>query len=128
MDPSSFDFSMFINTIFVAMVGSFFGSIVGAWVTHHYQRKRDDIAWEREKEKLKQQFQHEGEILEKQFQNRMSELEIQLQQRVEAQFREAITKGVDTPEKTIAALTNLQNIVDELRGREPGKIQIKSLR
>ena len=131
MDTSSFDIPFIINTIFVAAVGSFFGSIVGAWVTHFYQRKRDDLAWEREKEKLHEQYVHENEILEKQFSQKVMELQIQIKQQAEIQLRDKLTQGIDTPDQAIKelhAITNIQNIMDELKGREAREVRIKGLR
>lgn len=107
---TSLDIPFIINTIFVAIVGSFFGGIVGAWVTHVYQRKRDDIAWEREKEKLKKSFEHERDMLELQFQQRLDELQKQLSQQQSAQLRNDILKGVDNPQRAINAIRTLEGL------------------
>ncbi len=70
----SLDISTLVNWMVSGFIGLIFG-LVTAWVTHRYQRKRDDIAWEREKEKLQEQFEHEKRLLELQFQQRLKELE-----------------------------------------------------
>ena len=131
MDPNSFDVPFIVNTIFVAAVGSFFGSIVGAWITHRYQRNRDDVAWEREKEKISEQYAHESEMLEKQFSQKIMELEVQIKLQADSQLRDKLIQGIDAPEKVIKelqAITNIQTIFDELKGRESREVRIKALR
>ncbi len=101
---ATIDFPTIINWIGSGFIGLIFG-VVGAWVAYRYERKRDDISWEREKEKLQQQFTHDRDILELQFQQRIIELEKQLSEQQRSQIREDLTKGLDKPEETI---NNLQ--------------------
>jgi len=124
MGSLTFDIPFIINTIFVAAVGSFFGSIVGVWVSHHYQKKRDDITWERDKDKLKAQFAHDMELAQVQFQYKLNELEQQFRQQQSIQLRNEIMRDVNNPEAVIQAIEKVQHIVDELKGRSPSEIRV----
>ena len=53
-----FDWIILGNLIISAAVGAVFG-ILGAMVQYRFDRKRDDIAWERKKEELLLQWEHE---------------------------------------------------------------------
>lgn len=99
----SLDTATLINWVVSVLIGLVFG-IGSAWVTHRYQRQRDDIAWEREKTKLREQFEHEKRLLELQFQQRLKELEQQSSQQQSSRVRDEILKGVDDPDKTIEEL------------------------
>jgi len=68
------DMQLISNWIISGLIGLLFG-IISAWVTHRYERKRDDISWEHEKVKLGQQFQQEKELMELQFRQKLSDYE-----------------------------------------------------
>ncbi len=48
------DSSTIVNLIISGLIAFVFGAL-STWITYKNERKRDDIAWEREKEKLQQQ-------------------------------------------------------------------------
>ena len=50
------DVSIMISWIVPAFIAFIFGAL-SAWLTHRFQRKQDDIAWNHEKEKLQAEFQ-----------------------------------------------------------------------
>jgi len=100
---TSFDTSAVINWVISGFIGLVFG-IISAWITHRYQKERDSIAWEREKEKLRQQFEHELKMLEVQFQQRLVESEQQAAQKQVSRVRDEILKGVDNPNKSLNEL------------------------
>jgi hypothetical protein len=79
--PMSIDVPTLVNWIVSGFIGLAFG-IISAWVTYRYGRKRDDIAWQREKEKLQRQFEHEKVVLQGQYQQRLDELERQATQSI----------------------------------------------
>ena len=108
----SIDISILINWIASGIIGLIFG-IIGSWVAHRYDRKRDDISWEREKEKLQQQFKHDIELLELQSQQRISELEKQLSEQQNLKIRDELTRGLDKPEETI---NNLKHVESQIKG------------
>ena len=71
------DWSMLVNWIITGLLGVVFGTS-SAWVAYRYNRKRDDIKWERdrtrreedwqrEQEKLRQQWTHEQQLREEQW-------------------------------------------------------------
>lgn len=119
-----FDIPFIVNTIFVAAVGSFFGSIVGAWVTHYYQKKRDDLAWGREIEKLTKEFNHDIEMANLNNQNELKKLEQQFIQQQHSQIRSEIMKDVHNPEAILQAIAGLQHLADEAQGRAPSTIRV----
>jgi hypothetical protein len=69
-------------------IGSFFGVVslvlgaIGGWISSHFayvnQRKLDDSAWEREKEKIQQQYQHEFELARNQMKQELTQKKEQL--------------------------------------------------
>jgi hypothetical protein len=118
MPSPQFDTELFINTIFIAAVSAFFGSILGSIITHYLQRQRDDVAWRRNNEQLQRQLDHARELAE--FQVR-----VQL-------YHELGLSGGQRPESKVAheaaqeleAFANIQHIVDQLKGRPPSEIRI----
>jgi hypothetical protein len=92
----SLDISTLINWLVSGFIGLIFG-VGGAWVAHRYQRQRDDIAWKREKEKLRKQFEHDKKMLQLGFEQKLREVE---QQRI----RENLLRGVESPDRTIEEL------------------------
>ena len=88
------DWSILINWIISGLIGLIFG-IAGAWATHRLDRKRDDITWEREKQKLEDNWQHEKELLEIQFKQKLAEIESQRLYEEKKKIREELLKGLD---------------------------------
>ena len=72
------DISKLIEWVVAGLVGFIFG-VAGAWVAYRFERRRDDIAWSREREKLEARFEDEKALLELQFRQRLRELEQQQQ-------------------------------------------------
>jgi WXG100 family type VII secretion target len=87
--------------------------MISAWISYRYERKRDDIAWQREREKLQEQHRHDLELLEKQFQQKIIELEQQLAREQTSQLRNRLTQGIDNAQETIE---NLQRARSYVRG------------
>lgn len=108
----SIDISVLINWIVSGFIGTVFG-IFSAWVAYRYERRRDDILWEREKEKLQQQFEHDRQLLEAEFQQRLQELERQLRHQEGVRLQERLTEGIDNAAQTIE---NLQRAQERIRG------------
>jgi len=107
----NFDAQSITNWIISGLIGLVFG-IISAWVTHRYERKRDDISWQHEKEKLTQQFKQEKELVEIQFQQRLLELEKTISIQTSKEIRMSLTKGLENPEKEIK---NLDRARSEIR-------------
>ena len=106
------DWALLINWIVSGFIGFVFG-MISAWISYRYERKRDDIAWQREREKLQEQHRHDLELLEKQFQQKMIELEQQLARERTSQLRNRLTQGIDNAQETIE---NLQRSRSYVRG------------
>jgi len=104
---STIDWPLLINWIVSGLIGLVFG-VISAWIAYRYERKRDDIAWQREKEKLQQQHRHDQELLEIQFEQKIKELEQQLTREQTSQLRERLIQGIDNPQKTIETLQHSQ--------------------
>lgn len=99
----SVDIPILVNLLMSGLIGFIVG-IGSAWVTHHYHRQRDDIAWRREKAKLQEQSEHEKTMLELQFQQRVKELEQQSAQEQRLRIKEELLKGIENPDKAIEEL------------------------
>jgi hypothetical protein len=108
-----FDIPTFFNWVGSNLIGFLFG-VAATWITFRFERKRDDIAWKREKEKLYIQFLHEKEILIAEFEQKTKELEEQLRQRQSERIQNNILKGVDDPIKAIKDLENLKDRLTRL--------------
>ena len=93
------DWLTITNWIVSGFIGLAFG-LIGSWVSYRYDRKRDNIAWEREKEKINEQWKHEISIMERQFQERLAEIEKEDRNKVVADM----LRGIDNPQKTIQAI------------------------
>jgi len=102
------DMQLISNWIISGLIGLLFG-IISAWVTHRYERKRDDISWEHEKVKLGQQFQQEKELMELQFRQKLSDYERGISQQERDAIRSTLTKGLENPEKEIRVLERSQS-------------------
>ena len=100
---TSIDTPTLVNWIVSGFIGLCFG-IISAWVTYRYERKRDDIAWEREKERLQQQFEHERKLVALEFQQKLEELTQEKLQEQNSQIRSDILKGVENSAKTLEEL------------------------
>lgn len=98
------DWALLTNWIISGLIGLLFG-LIGGWVTYRFDRNRDDIAWQREKQKIQDDWRHQKELLEVQFGQRLKELELQLKREENERLREALLKGVDNPIETIDTLT-----------------------
>lgn len=59
---SNIDTPILINWIVSGLIACIFGAI-SAWLAYRYQKRRDDIAWNREKERMQHQFQNDLERL-----------------------------------------------------------------
>ncbi len=104
------DTTILVNWIVSGFVGLIFG-IISAWITYRYERKRDDAAWEREKEKLQQQFNHDIYLLEMQHQQRIKEFETQLIEQKRESINKELLKGIDNPGREIEKLSTLTNLL-----------------
>lgn len=103
-----FDLATLINWIASEFVTACFATLV-AWVTYRYQRKRDDIKWER----------------------RITELERQAAEKKSARTREEIVRNSDDPAEAIHKQEQARNLilasrlsgpaVGVLRGRRAAK-------
>jgi len=119
------DIPTLVNWLATGFIGLFFG-IIGAWVAYRYERKRDDIAWEREKEKLRQQFEHEKESLASQYQQKLEEMNQHVLQERELQIRNTLLRGVENPAATLANMERSQKEFEPQRAerRIKGLIRI----
>jgi hypothetical protein len=98
---TSIDVPTLINWITTGFIGLFFG-VISAWVVYRYERKRDDITWEREKDKLRQQFEHEKELLASEFQLKLEEMNQQALREQGPQIRSELLRGIERPAEAIA--------------------------
>jgi hypothetical protein len=105
------DVPTLMNWVISGCIGFFFG-VALAWVRFRYERKRDDINWEREKAKLQQQFEQDKGLLALQFQQRINELERTSIEQKNLALREELVRGLDNPEE---ALRGMRVLVQALR-------------
>jgi len=94
------DWILSMNWIISGFIGLLFG-IIGGWATYRFDRKRDDIAWEREKQRIQDEWQHQRELLEVQFNQKLAELETQLRREENERLRSTLLRGVDNPAEAI---------------------------
>jgi len=104
------DWATLVNWLISGFIGLGFGTI-GAWMAHHFQRQRDDVAWERERSKLQEQWKHDTELLERQFEQRLKELDLQTQQEESKRLRAELTKGLDKTKETIKDLEDTRILI-----------------
>jgi len=90
---TAIDWVLLGNWIGSGFIGLLFG-IIGGYVTHRFQRNRDNLLWEREKTKLEMTWQQ-----------KIHELEIQFLRQEQKQLREHIIKGVDDPARQIEIIS-----------------------
>lgn len=105
---------MFSNWVITGLLGVLFGTASG-WVTYRYQRRQDDIRWEREKEhrredwqreqeKMKQQWEQEQQKLRQQWEHEKDLRALQFDEQERARLREELIRGTDDPLKVIEEL------------------------
>jgi hypothetical protein len=99
------DLPTIVNWLVSGFIGALFGAI-GAWVVYRFERKRDDIAWARDRKKQLDEFMHDKELLETQYQQRLKELQVQTQREESAKLRQDLLRGVDSPREAIAIIHN----------------------
>jgi WXG100 family type VII secretion target len=104
------DWALLINWIVSGFIGFVFG-MISAWISYRFERKRDDIAWQREREKLQEQHRHDLELLEKQFQQKIIELQEQLAREQTSQLRNRLLQGIDNAQETIETLQRSRSYV-----------------
>jgi hypothetical protein len=59
---TNFDIPTLVNWIVSGLIAFAFGAL-SSWLTYRNERRRDDVAWEREKEKMQRQIQNDLEKL-----------------------------------------------------------------
>lgn len=101
------DWSLLANWTVPAFIGLVFG-IIGGYVTHRFQRSRDDANWEREKFKLEQQWHQEKERMKIQWEQKLQELQIQFLRDDNNRLRSELAKGIDDP-KTISRIMEVRH-------------------
>lgn len=103
----SIDWTQVINWIVSGAIGLLFG-IIGGYITYKFERKRDDIQWEREKLKLEQQWKQEREQSEIIWQHKLKELELESERhKQELPYQELYQKRVE-------GITNIYNQLVDL--------------
>ncbi len=95
------DWVLSMNWVVSGLIGLVFG-IIGGWATYRFDRKRDDLAWERDKQRIQDEWQHQKRLLEAQFEQRLEELEAQLEREESERLRNTLLRGVDNPDEAIA--------------------------
>jgi hypothetical protein len=107
------DWPTLTNWVVAGLIGAVFGAC-GAWVTYRLERRRDNIAWERDRKKQLDSFAHESKLLEKGFQQRLTEIEMQFRREDVMKTRQDLLKGIENP---LEAVQVLHNAVSEFTGR-----------
>ncbi len=97
------DWALLINWVTSGFIGLVFG-IIGGWVTYRRDRRRDDIAWQKEKQKFQEDWEHQKELLEIQFEQRLKEHELQITREENERLRNTLLQGVNNPLETIDTL------------------------
>ncbi len=129
------DWELMINWIVSGAIGLIFG-LVGGYVTYRYDRRRDDVNWQREKIKLEELYKHEKnqsdlvwrrEIVKLNEQNRREkenlkeQLEMIWQQKIEEFkiqdkhekniiLRQELTRGLENPKEAIRNASYLREL------------------
>jgi hypothetical protein len=116
------DIASLFNWIVMGLIGVFFGTI-SAWIAYRYERRRDDIVWEREKIKLHQQYEQEKELLALQNQQKVKELEEQIARQNSSEVRQELLRGLDNPDETVRKLLMLSEVLQQQLHVEDGKIR-----
>ena len=89
----STDLVLLLNWIISGFIGLLFG-ILGGYATYRFEKKRDDLRWERKKLQMEMMWQQ-----------KLKELEIVFLKDERDRLRDELTRGVDNP---IATITQLQ--------------------
>ena len=92
----------------VAFLSGAFGASGAAWLTHHFTEKRDKAAWEREKEKLKEEFNQQIALYNMQSEDKKRELEQQALEQQRTSVRSSILKGIGDP-RALSEIITFQN-------------------
>jgi len=100
---SQIDWSTLVNWLVTGFIGFMFGAL-GAFITYRLERRRDDIAWERDRRKQLELFAHEREILQTQFQQKLEEIKMQFQREDNIRTRQELLRGIDNPLEAIVVL------------------------
>lgn len=109
------DWTILINWIVTGFIGLVFG-IIGGYATYRYDRKRDELQWEREIAKLAQQWKHEQEQMEIVWQQKLQELEIQFIREEQSRLRGELLRGIDNPSREIQIITqSIKRVKQEVR-------------
>jgi hypothetical protein len=86
------DWATLLNWIFSGLIALIFG-IIGTWATYRFERKRDDIRWQRDKQQLEEQWNQ-----------KLREIELQLANQAKQERRDDIVKGLDDPARELQKL------------------------
>jgi hypothetical protein len=98
-----------INWIIAGLIGLVFGT-ASAFFTYRFERRRDDLKWQRELEKLRIEF--ELQALQQQKEHEQEQI-AETGKRINAE----LTRGLDDPEKAVRSLSVLYSLVgDSFRG------------
>lgn len=97
------DLPTIVSWLVSGSIGALFGAL-GAWVVYRFERKRDDIAWARDRKKQLEEFLHERELLESQFQQRLKEIQVQIQREDSSKLRQDLLRGIDNPREALAII------------------------
>jgi len=118
---SQIDVPTLVNWIVTGVIGLVFG-IVSASVVHRYQRRRDDIAWDREKllqqqkfdqekSQLQERFRHERAGWEAGFLERQRQAVLEAEQKKRNDLRAQLTSGVSDPAKAIRSIKQADRLI-----------------
>ena len=103
------DLPNLINWIVAGLIGFVFGA-VSALLTYRLERRRDDLKWQRELEKLRLEFALQSLQRRKEYEQEKIE---ESSERIKAE----LTQGLDDPEKALRAVGALHAIVgDRFKG------------
>ncbi len=97
------DLTSLLDYIVSGVVGLLFGGIIGGFITYRFDRKRDDLRWERDKQQLEKQWKHEKEL-------RLKELETQYKEEKANNLRKQLLIGVERPMESIAEAQRLSSL------------------
>lgn len=81
------DWSQLINLLVPSFLGFVFG-IIGTWMAHRFERKRDQQTWQNELKKLQIQLENNKVLLEEQNQDKLGEIRFELEQKFQKRLQE----------------------------------------
>lgn len=99
---SAIDVPTLINWIVAGFIGVVFG-FSSAYFTYRLERRRDDLKWQRELEKLRMEFELKARQWQKEHDKERTE---GLSDRINSE----LTQGLDDPEKAIQSLRALDSL------------------